>query len=179
MRILRTMSFAGISVAILALSACYSELDWREVTSVQGRYRITMPAKPQEEIRTLKHATGSVKMTMTAARAADWMFGVSYADFPAGVDIQKQRDEQRDAVLRNISGRIIKQSQGRPGTSALIAEGRRGDIKLDLRARFIVDGQRLYQIAAIGTKGSVPDTEVDTFLDSFKLQNLAPPAVVD
>ncbi len=155
----------------LSLCDCYSELDWREIASEQGRYRITLPSKPHEETRTLNGAAGAVKMTMTSAKAADWLFAVAYVDYPAGADLQFHLDEQRDALLRNISGHIIRQSVAGAGGRILAAEGLSGETILDLRARFVIDGNRLYQIAAIGSKGSIPATELDTFLDSFKLQN--------
>ncbi|MEI6301091.1 MAG: hypothetical protein WCR74_06570 [Betaproteobacteria bacterium] len=158
----------------LTLAACYAELDWREVPSAQGRYSITLPAKPQEHTRTLNSSAGEVSMTMASAQAAGWVFGVGYADYPSGTNTDKHIDEQRDALLRNISGRITDEKAlsvgGRPGR-LVTAEGRRGDGVVVLQVRFVSDGPRLYQIAAVGNQGGVAETELDTFLDSFKLQN--------
>jgi hypothetical protein len=157
----------------LSLAACYSDLDWRDAPSTQGRYRIVMPARPQEQTRTLNTAAGAVPMSMVSARAAEWMFGVAYVDYPGG-NAQKYIDAQRDALLRNISGNITSEKTeiiaGRPGR-VLTAEGRNGESVVVLRARFVADRARLYQIAAVGAKGGVADTELDTFFSSFKLQN--------
>lgn len=174
MRVTWGVAAAITAFACLALAGCYNELDWREVRSEQGRYRITLPAKPLEQTRTLNSAAGAVTMTMVSAQAADWLFGVGYADYPAGVDAERHIDEQRDALLRNISGRISSEKAVRIGGKTgrlLTAEGRSGDRLVALHARFVVDGPRLYQIAAVGSKGGVSATELDTFLDSFKLQN--------
>lgn len=157
----------------LGLAGCYNELDWREVASTQGRYRIVMPAKPQEQTRTLNSAAGAVPMTMISARAANWMFGVAYADYPGG-DAQQHIDAQRDALVRNISGHVTSEkieTTGGMSTRVLTAEGRTGETIVILRARFVADGARLYQIAAVGARGGVPETELDTFFSSFKLQN--------
>jgi glucose/arabinose dehydrogenase len=156
--------------ACLALAGCYNDLDWREVPSTQGRYRIALPAKPFEQTRTLNSAAGAVSMTMVSAPAADWLFGVAWTDYPAGSDMRKNIDEQRDALLRNISGRTISENAGTSGRM-LTAEGRSGEVIVALRARFVADGRRVYQIAAVGPKGGVPETELDTFFGSFKLQN--------
>jgi hypothetical protein len=165
---------AVTALACLTLNACYSELDWREVPSAQGRYSIALPARPQEHTRTLNSSAGEVSMTMASAQAAGWIFGVGYADYPSGTDAGKHIDEQRDALLRNISGRITAETPlgvgGRPGRM-VSAEGRRGDSVMVLQVRFVSDGRRLYQIAAVGDKGGIAQTELDTFLDSFKLQN--------
>ncbi|MSQ73937.1 MAG: hypothetical protein EXR27_22110 [Betaproteobacteria bacterium] len=161
-------------LACLTLTACYNELDWREAPSAQGRYSITLPARPQEQTRSLNSAAGAVPMTMVSAQAADWVFGVAYADYPAAVDANAHIDEQRDALLRNISGRVTNEKIANIGGKSgrlLTAEGHKGDSPVVLHARFVADGSRLYQIAAAGTKGGVPETELDTFLDSFKLLN--------
>lgn len=156
----------------LALAGCYSELDWREVASSQGKFRVALPAKAQEQTRTLAGASGATSMTMVSAQAAEWTFGVAYADYPGGA--AAQIDVQRDALLRNISGRIVSEKTetgGGRSSRVLAAEGRKGGTVVLLRARFVADGTRLYQIAAVGPTGGVPDTELDTFFSSFKLQN--------
>lgn len=169
-----TAAATALACLTLTLAGCYSELDWREVPSAQGRYSITLPAKPQEHTRTLNSSAGEVSMTMASAQAAGWVFGVGYADYPSGTDADKHIDEQRDALLRNISGRVTVEKPlgvgGRPGRM-ILAEGRRGDSVMVLHVRFVTDGRRLYQIAAVGNQGGVAETELDTFLDSFKLQN--------
>ncbi len=165
-----TFVVAGLATC-LALAGCYGDLDWREVASGEGRYRITLPAKAQQTTRTLNSAAGAVSMTLQSARAADWLFGVAYTDYPRGSDVQKNIDEQRDALLRNISGRITSEKTGAAGSRELLAEGRNGDAVLMLRARFVTEGTRLYQIAAVGARGGVAETELDTFFSSFKLQN--------
>jgi hypothetical protein len=158
----------------LLLHGCYSELDWREVPSPQGRFRITLPAKAQEQTRTLGGVSGAQTMTMISAQAAQWTFGVAYADYPGGA--QAQIDTQRDALLRNISGIVTSEQTetsggGNSHSRVIAAEGRKGDTVVVLRARFVADGPRLYQIAAVGPRGGVPETELDTFFSSFKLQN--------
>jgi hypothetical protein len=157
---------------VLLLAGCYSELDWREVPSPQGRFRITLPAKAQEQTRTLGGVAGAATMTMVSAQAAQWTFGVAYADYAGGA--QAQIDTQRDALLRNISGIVTSEqteTSGGINSRVIAAEGRKGDTVVVLRARFVTDGARLYQIAAVGPRGGVPETELDTFFSSFKLQN--------
>ena len=174
LRTMQGLAATTATLACLALGACYNELDWREVASTQGRFRITLPAKPHEQTRTLDTAAGTLSMAMVSARAGEWLYGVGYADYPAGGELQGRIDAQRDALLRNIAGRIITQKtaslDGRVDR-VVIAEGRNGDHEIALHARFVADGLRLYQIVAIGRKGGVSDTELDTFLDSFKIQN--------
>ncbi len=174
MSVIRISTGVRLSIIVFTtvlLCACYNELDWREFSSATGRYRVTLPSKSHEETRTLTGTTGAVTMTMNTAKAADWVFAVAYADYPGSADLRSNVTEQRDALLRNTSGRIVRQSISTDGVLTLVAEGRKGETIIELHARFIIDGKRLYQIAAVGSKGAVPETELDTFLDSFKLQH--------
>jgi hypothetical protein len=59
-----------------------------------------------------------------------------------------------DIIIEGFSGREV------------YAEGRTGAL---LKARFVVVGSRLYQIAYVGAKDGVAMADVDMFLTSFKL----------
>jgi len=164
--------FAGC--AVLFLCGCYPDLDWREIASTEGRYFVLLPGKPNEAARNLNTGAGSVEMHMNAANALGWQFGVAWADFPAAAANEPERliDAQRDALLRGIAERVVAEKPallaGRPGR-LLVVEGKSGDKAVVLHARFVLDGTRLYQVAATGTKGGVDQAGIDTFLDSFKL----------
>lgn len=158
----------------LSLSGCYPELDWREISSAEGRFAVLLPGKPREAARSLNTAAGEVDMHMTATEAMGWQFGVAWADFPAAAVREPERliDAQRDALLRNTAGRVLAEKPAPLGSRhgrLVVAEGRAGDTAVALHARFVVDGVRLYQVAATGAKGGVDQTGIETFLDSFKL----------
>ena len=169
----------ALALACAALAACSLALDWRETASADGRFSVLLPGKPHEAARTLSTTTGAVDMHMRAAEAAGWQFGVAWADYPAAAAREPQRliDAQRDALLRNTQARVIADQpaplDGRPGR-LVTAEGSNGNSVVTLQARFIVDGARLYQIAATGAKGGVDQAGIDTFLDSFKLTQPRP-----
>ncbi len=57
----------------------------------------------------------------------------------------------------------------------IYAEGRAGAERVLLKARFVVVGNRLYQIAYAGAKDGVAMADVDMFLSSFKLLNVNKP----
>ena len=163
-----------LALVCAALAACSPELDWRETSSAQGRFAVLLPGKPYEAARKVSTTAGEVEMHMTAAQAAGWQFGVVWADYPASAAGEPEQliDAQRDALLRNTAAKVIAEKStpldGRPGR-LLTAEGRNGDTAVTLHARFVVDGVRLYQVAATGAKGGVDQNGIETFLDSFKL----------
>ena len=170
---MKILNAAGLALALL-LCSCYLELDWREYASVEGRYAVLLPGKPREEARSVGTNLGTVTMHMTAASAADWRFGVAWADYPEAAAREPERliDTQRDALLRNIAGRVLAEKpaplNGRPGR-LVAAEGKSGDAVIALHARFVLDGTRLYQVAATGARGGVDQAGIETFLASFTL----------
>ena len=171
---MKIVNAAVLGLVIFVLNGCSPQLDWRQYASVEGRYAVTFPGKPREESRTIGSDVGPLAMRMTASSAAEWRFGVVWADYPeiAAREPERLIDIQRNALLRNITGRITSEKSvslnGRPGR-LVVAEGRSGDAIISLQVRFVLDGVRLYQVAATGAKGGVEQAEVETFLDSFKL----------
>lgn len=124
-----------------------------------------MPAKPGYEVRTLSGAP-AVPMHLWSARAANSVFGVGYADYPAAVDL-RILDNTRDALVKNIGGRLIEERPlvqiGLPGR-VFAAES--GDTVL--RARLLVSGARLYQLAILGERNAVAAEDIELFLSSFR-----------
>lgn len=123
-----------------------------------------LPGKAGYEERALA-GTPAVVMHLWSARAANSVFGVGYADYPA-LD-EGTLDGVRDALIRNLGGHLLEE---RPlllpelaGREFAAAGGNR-----TLRARLLVDGTRLYQIALIGEGHALSAADADLFLSSFR-----------
>ena len=159
-----------------ALLACTSELDWRELSVPEGRFVVLLPGKARREARALDTAAGALTMTMYAFNLKRGTMGVAYTDYPAAALAAEHRREQmdaaRDALLRNIQGGVLSEEDvaiaGFPGRQ-VYAEGRVGADGALLKARFVVVGNRLYQIAYVGAKDGIAMADVDMFLTSFGL----------
>lgn len=162
--------------ACAALAGCTPELDWRELSVPDGRFAVLLPGKARRESRVLNIPAGALTMTMYSHSLKQGTMGVAYTDYPAAAltaeQGRAQLDAARDALLRNIHGGVRLEEDigvaGYPGRQVL-AEGRAGAGGTLLKARFVVVGSRLYQIAYIGARDSLPMAEVDMFLTSFKL----------
>jgi len=165
-----------LTCAVLALAACALELDWRELSVPQGGFAVLLPGKASREARTLNTTVGAVTMTMYAFSLKRGTMAVAYADYPAGALAgehgREQLDAERDALLRNIGASSHSEEQvlvgGLPGRQ-IYAEGRTGTRSALLKARFVVAGNRLYQIAYVGARGAVAMADIDMFLSSFRL----------
>lgn len=111
-------------------------------------------------------------MHLWSARAADTLFGVGYADLQA--PDAKTLTALRDALARNIQGKIVSEralSAGANAGTEFVAEGSIGEAPAVLRARLLVSGQRVYQLAAVGRARAVPAEELATFFDSFSVSS--------
>lgn len=153
----------------LALAACAPELDWREVSVAEGGFAVLLPGRAQRESRTLETAAGPLTMTLYAHTLKRGTMGVAYIELPSAQQANAQLDAARDALLRNIGASKHEEQAvqvgGLPGRQ-LYAEGLAG---ARLRARFLVSGTRLYQIAYVGVGDALSMADIDMFLASFRL----------
>jgi len=159
---------AAILVALVLL-ACSHELDWREIKSEEGRFTALVPGKPHYETRRL--SGGAATMHLWSVQAGKSLFGVGYADYPAGD--AGILDATRDALVANVQGNLVEESPlSRNGLAgrALVAEA--GDTVL--RAQLLISGRRLYQLAVLGPRNALSPADVDLFFFSFSPQNTAP-----
>lgn len=157
---------ARVAIAVLGLFAlaCSPELDWRELRSAEGGFAALMPSRPRHEVRSLG-TVPAVAMHLWSARAANTVFGVGYIDYAAvnaGI-----LDTTRDALIRNIGGRLIEEKSLTQGSLAGRAfEARSGERVL--RVRLLASETRLYQIAVLGDAKSIAPADVELFLSSFR-----------
>lgn len=162
-----------LAAVCAALAACTPELDWRELSVPEGRFAVLLPGKAQRESRTFNTAAGALTMTMYACSLKRGTMGVAYTDYPAAQATAERRrelvDAARDALLRNIGAGAHAEEEvaiaGLPGRE-VYAEGR---ADTQLKARFVMSGNRLYQIAYVGAPAGTASADIDMFLTSFKL----------
>lgn len=160
--------------AALAFAACTPELDWRELAPPEGRFSALLPGKARHEVRSFSTGALALTMTMYACSLQQGTMAVAYTDYPAalgGEQVREQLDAARDALLRNLGADRYSEERvaidGLPGRQ-IYAEGRAGML---LKARFVVAGSRVYQIAYVGARAGLAMADIDLFLTSFKLRS--------
>jgi hypothetical protein len=164
---------ASLLALALALSACYPDLDWREVTSLDGGYKVLMPAKPEHAQRKVVIGGVPLEMSMDSARREGMAFGAAYADIPSEYARRAELlAAARDALVRNIGGRITAEREvsvdGASGQE-FYADGSMGGQSMRLAARVLVSGTRFYQVVCVGRTERMADADLALFLDSFHL----------
>jgi TonB family protein len=157
---------------------------WREFTSAEGRFTVSMPGEPKVSTQRLAPPNENVSMrTHIAETEAE--YGVAYAEFPEQVEGTERAEAllagARDAGVRGVGGRLLEDGEepfdGHPGRvySFEFAGG------YHMRCRSFVVGRRLYMVTASTYGAKAPDEQsrraseaaADRFMDSFRLHPAA------
>lgn len=158
--------------ALLCLAACAPELDWREFTSPEGRFAVMLPGRPVRDSREVPLAGAKVPLHMTSVQVSGMAFGVGYADLPPGADAARVIAEGRDALVRNIGGRVTAERpvalDGARGIE-FQADGSAQGAAMRVAARVAVVGDRFYQVVFVGRAERADEVDPTLFPGSFRV----------
>ncbi|MFJ2992193.1 hypothetical protein [Pandoraea sp. NPDC087047] len=165
----------------VVLAACSPRYDWREVHDKDGAYAVTYPAKPTQDERDVKFASGALPMRMQAARVDAALFAVGVVTLPSDDATLRQTvlTELQHGLLANVNEAsaapvqvMVRQAGDAPALPGLAvsAQGMASDkAERYVAARFVGRGNHVYQIVVMATKAPSKE-QVDQFLDSFTLE---------
>lgn len=150
--------------------------NWKEFTSTAGRFSILFPDKPAETTESLGAVDAHIVGMQTFA-----VYSVMYADYPEPIGDQATArrilDDGVKSAVDSVSSQLLETKEivldGNPGR---YLKERMPDGKI-LRAKMLLVGQRLYQIAITtpeeqgqsAEKIGYYDSVAARYLDSFKL----------
>lgn len=167
--------YGCVAVASLwLLAGCYAELDWREVVSSEGKFKVLLPAKPAHTERVVELAGVPLRMQMLSVQREGLAFGVGYVSLPSPAVALAVAEAAREALLRNIDGRIVSEQRielrgAAAGGRELIAQGTVDGTPMVLAARLIASRERFYQVVFIGRRDRAEKVDVSLYLGSFAL----------
>lgn len=162
----RTNAFFVVALCGLGLPG---QTEWQEFADADGGFRVLLPGTPTAQT----DARGAHVFTLSTGAG---LYGVSYADYPAGADWGQTVNAERDATLQGMSGKVLKEKRvslpGYPGTwvtfqGVLQTATATGPVTGQLRIYF--NGHRLYFLMALAPKGSEGQAEFGKFLNSFRV----------
>ncbi|MGI4847132.1 MAG: hypothetical protein ACRYGK_03205 [Janthinobacterium lividum] len=163
-----------LASAALVLMACSPTFNWREVHGTAVPYTVLLPAKPASFTRQVNLDGQPVMMEMTAAKVGEVSFAVGSASLPDAAAAAKALTAMQKAMVRNIQGAQLEQHPlasraGNPAGREIEASGTSSSGQpVRLLARFIVRGNRVWQVVVLGATGNWPGEAAGVFLDSFK-----------
>ncbi len=171
-----------ISLLVL-LTACAAQstrsdaVQWKEIVSVEGRFKLTFPGEPVTRFHDRETLEGNVRATEIYVGFRQITFMLMWADLPNAADTSEDRlrgnyDLFRDGMLEKAGAKLRSEKDVR-------ANGRLGrEISLSVGSQFVkyriyvIDGRQYQLITSRDyTLRNDPalQKQVDKFLDSFQL----------
>ena len=120
---------------------------------------------------------GNIKLNMVIAEAKDSGYFVGYADFPGEIqdaEVQKGLGDAIKGSVANLNGAIKSEKEYMLGDIPcrdFEADGKVQTTDVLMKGRFCLDGNRLYQVFALGAKDKLSTADVDMFITSFKVDS--------
>lgn len=169
----RFAAFVLFLLAALLPAPLAAQAGWITHAPADGGYSVLMPAVPDREVNQFTEGDLAPGRTMIDTIVVDReLFMAGWAEYnPAGrLDLQEELLANRDNTVNGIEGAVLVSSvpiglNGWPGIdfTAVI------DTRLVLRARVFVIGRRPYQVMAMVAPERAASSEVQAFLDSFRV----------
>lgn len=149
-----------------------SSLDWREVVSREGAFRLSFPSEPKVGTKDLETAAGKLVSTSYILEEGPISFFASWLEFPPGytrstgeVDIL---NGAKEAFFKRFKGKFDKERIIRLGA----APGRdvtfRTEDDVRFRLRIFLRGRKLVQTMVMSEPEYIDSADANRFLDSLK-----------
>ncbi|HUV06421.1 MAG TPA: hypothetical protein VMX75_01755 [Spirochaetia bacterium] len=174
--------FAGTLIVLLMLTlllftvSCQRD-NWEPFISQKGGFQVSVPVRFEQRSRILQTPIGDSPLSVFVAGESDaTAFYVGYSDLP-GLDNSetgwlRNLKNGREQALKSRGGKLIYERKieirGNPGlefSAEIQVEGQTAHWK----ARCYIVGQRLYQVFGIAVQGKGAISEVERFINSFRL----------
>jgi hypothetical protein len=157
---------------------------WSTYTSVEGRFEVRLPGKPNEAKQKVKGPEGEVEVNVIGAEGGDaGVFAVIFLDAP---DVSKAKtlvESPIDPSMATVglpnggSLKVVDDSKkvidGHPTRTLLLepTETKPGQEANTVESRIVVVEKRVYMLYSVRPKGKERTKEVDRFFDSFKIMS--------
>ena len=164
---------ASLASLVLFLLAACNKADWKEFHSNEGRFTVTMPGDPSQDSSTVKTAIGPVDIHMFHHDEIFLSFLVGYSDFPQRPELiyntDKMFDGARNEIVRKENATVKSEQpitvDGCPGRLIILEK----DQNLTMKIKMIWQQPRLYQVVIAANDIRAGSTDIDRFMDSFKM----------
>jgi hypothetical protein len=91
----------------------FAETEWKEFISSEGNFRVVFPETPQQQKGTKRN------LHRFSAAAGDESYGLTYADYSLGTDLESIVNGERDSIVNGFGGSVVDERRtsvkGYPG----------------------------------------------------------------
>jgi hypothetical protein len=167
----RVRASAAVLALLLAGAAFQDKPAWQEFKSVDGKFSILLPAKPEEAKQPIAEGGLKLSVVMYISTLAEMVYLASYTDYPEGKrDPEKMASSALGGFLKSIKAKATEQKKsefaGAAGITCTFAAPE-STMTGEVRIHFV--GNRLYQVVTMAVKDGYRKDDARKSLDSFKL----------
>ena len=167
---MRRLARSALLFGLVLSAPAFAADPWRQFTSPEGGFAVMMPGQPTLEQQPIEGA--STPNNIYGVRQGDHNYAVSYHEYAADVIKRTTADRLLAGVEQSAAAAIkgtVRADRnmvlgGHQAREAVIDSGAQ-----TMKARYLLAGNRLYQVVFVGEKGSETGTDATTFLNSFRL----------
>jgi hypothetical protein len=121
----RHASGFGAALLLALLVACSAGLEWRQLRLADWRVAVSLPCKPDRQVRRVPLAGAPVELTLLACSAEGHTFAIASADLADPARVGPALLALGDAARANVQGRIIQERPAQvPGMTPYAAAKR-------------------------------------------------------
>jgi hypothetical protein len=159
---MKQMCWLPTAAGLLLAVGCGSS--WKEFSSPEGKFTVSMPGTPKKQTQN----QGGLTTNAFAVEVKNGAYLVSYSDLPPGTPFDYSAGIR--AMATKYQGKVLSETDFTlDGNKGKAYEMEINQPKGFATGRIVVVNNRLYQTLAIGTNARASDPDVKKFLDSFKL----------
>ena len=159
---------------------------WIDYAAPDGGFTARLPQAPDVQSQTVPTEAGDIEIVMYIVENAGGALLLSHNELPPMLAepvvagdaevIKNMLDGGRDGALANVAGSLQSETDitvnGMPGREiSFTVDGNNSPTgeAIDGRAQIFVAADRLWQILALATEGSMDQDQVNAFFESFKV----------
>lgn len=131
-------------------------------------FSVLLPGKPATVSREVELAGLKLNLQMTASEVGSASFLVGATQVADSSKIMAVREAMKQGMVNNIRGTITKETNGLNDDIEAQGSLQNGQPVL-MVARFVVKGNWVYQVVALGPEKALTPEVIDTFMTSFKI----------
>ena len=152
-----------LAVLLLPLSGC-NKLSFKEFSSPEGKFSVLMPGNPDKKTQSVEGLT----VVGYGVEVRNGAFAVFYADIPPGRPFNLSGGIK--GAVAPYGGSVLSEKDYTfEGATGKEFEADAKNPKGYLSGRMFVINNRWYQVVAMGGNARLSNSDVQTFLNSFKL----------
>jgi hypothetical protein len=170
----------SVTLAILLCSGmvfAQQPVEWTKVNSLEGRFSVELPSKPEPGSREVDSAVGKLMLYTFAASNKTGHFLISYADYPNEPASAAQKgvlDGVTSGVIKGLEAELITETtfslRGYPGREFRAKRTVDGN-EVIFSWKTLLAGRRLYQMGVVTAKADAESPDIQKFFTSFQLAN--------